>query len=250
MGPCEHGFAPAVFFCVYILYTDESEIAPKDARSGAFVLAGVSVFERQTHWLAKELEQIAGRFDADNPQNIELHGSPMLTGRKGFWRKQPKDERRKAIEDALRVLAESHRSNRVFAIVVEDGATEDNPMEYAYEQLASRFDQYLMRLHKKGERQRGMVLFDKSKHERVLQSLTSLYRDKGHRWGRLANFAEVPAFIDSRASRLIQLADLVAYAVNRWRQGDDRFYEIIRPRFDFDGGKTHGLHLKTKNARD
>lgn len=56
------------------------------------------------------------------------------------------------------------------------------------------------------------------------------------------NLAEVPVFLDSRASRLIQLADLVAYSVfQKFERGDTRFFDIITHRFDAVGGVVHGL---------
>ena len=41
----------------------------------------------------------------------------------------------------------------------------------------------------------------------------------------IPTYAEVPVFLDSKASRLIQLADLVAYALFRHHEhNDNRFY--------------------------
>ena len=227
---------------MHILYIDESG-HPLDPQQKYFVLAGVSVFERQTHWLVEKLNEIAKRFNPAEPGSVELHGSPMFGGKK-FWRTHTRTTRSEAIKDALRVLANSHHSNRIFAAVVTPDAVEEEPMEYAFLQVASRFDHYLTRLHKQNNTQRGMMLFDKSAHERNLQSLTTLYRDEGHKWGTFRNFSEVPAFIDSKASRLIQLADLVAYSIYRKWCGDDQFYKIIEPRFDSYDGKQHGLHVK------
>jgi Protein of unknown function (DUF3800) len=54
----------------------------------------------------------------------------------------------------------------------------------------------------------------------------------------------VPLFLDSKASRLIQLADIVAYAVFRYyEKGDNRFFPIIQSRFDSEGSVKHGLHV-------
>ncbi|MBS0417309.1 MAG: DUF3800 domain-containing protein [Proteobacteria bacterium] len=65
----------------------------------------------------------------------------------------------------------------------------------------------------------------------------------GHRWGTTKNYAEVPVFLDSRASRLIQLADLVAFALfRRYEQGDGIFFDSIRDCFDNEGGVVHGLY--------
>ncbi len=47
---------------MYLLYLDESG-SVKDASQQYFVLAGVALFERQTHWLAEKLENIAARID-------------------------------------------------------------------------------------------------------------------------------------------------------------------------------------------
>lgn len=83
---------------------------------------------------------------------------------------------------------------------------------------------------------------DESKHEQPLQGLARRYRVLGGRWGHFRNLAEVPLFVDSRASRLVQIADLVAYAT--WRKyqfQDGRFFEQLVPLFDAQGGVIHGL---------
>lgn len=248
VGPRRQGSTPDGLFLIprsmHILYVDESGRLGDVAQPSYFILAGVSVFERQTYWLAKELDDIAARFNPAEPQEVELHGSPMAT-RKGRWRRHSLEDREQAIKDAMQVLAQPRANNRLFVVVAEPGEVDGSPMKYAFTQLASRFDRYLMRRHK--NQQRGIMLFDKSVHEETIQSLAALYRDKGHQWGKLHKFAEVPAFIDSRASRLIQLADLAAYAVNLRMRGDDRFYKIIEPKIDRDRhtGELYGLHLRT-----
>ena len=63
-------------------------------------------------------------------------------------------------------------------------------------------------------------------------------------WGVIRNFSEVPLFLDSKASRLIQLADIIAYSIFRhFEKGDSSFFSIIEPRFDSEGGIVHGLHI-------
>lgn len=232
---------------MHLLYTDESEIFLQgESRPRYFALVGVSVFERQTHWLSADLEKIAARFNSGESRGVELHGSPMFSGNGKFWRSQPKEARIQAIKDVLAVLANSHPGNRIFAVVVEKDAAAENPMQYAFEQLATRFDYYLGRIgYRQKDRQTGMILFDKSAHEITIQSAAAMYRNEGHQWGQLKYFAEVPAFIDSRSSRLIQLADIVAYAINRkMARNDEEFYKIIESRFDSADGKIHGLHIK------
>lgn len=228
---------------MYLLYVDESGHTA-DPLQEYFILCGVAVFERQGWWIANELDQIAARFDPANPSEVELHGSPMLQGR-GAWKQHGRPSREQAMKDALSVLTASHPSNRLFATVVRKSAiSPQDPVVYGFEQMASRFDRYLGRLHKRGDTQRGLILFDKSSHEASLQKLAHNFRTLGHQWGILRNLSEVPVFIDSRASRLIQLADLVAFSLFRmWEKQDDRFYTIIRDRFDREGNVVHGLHV-------
>lgn len=231
---------------MHILYADESYGFPPGSNTYRyFILSGVSVYESQTFQLSEKLNSIAARFNG-GAESVELHGSPMFGGEKR-WRKHAKEARIAAIKDVLRTLAESHRGNRIFASVVERGADDAHAMEYAFAQIVSRFDQYLGRLTYQNKRpQRGVILFDKSVREKFIQSAAAVYRDTGHQWGKLKYQAEVPVFIDSRASRLIQLADIVAYAINRKiAHGDPQFYGIIQSRFDAHGGKIHGLHIKT-----
>jgi hypothetical protein len=227
---------------MYLLYADESGTT-HDPNQQYFVLACSCAFERQGFWLASELDKIASRFNPADPASVELHGSPMLAG-KGMWRYHPLIDREQAIRDALDVLAQSHQSNRLFASVIRKSAVSPrDPVETAFEQVASRFDRYLMRLHYAGDTQRGLIIFDKTTCETTLQSLAADFRTVGHTWGIIRNFSEVPLFLDSKASRLIQLADLVAYAVFRhFEKNDSRFYSLIESRFDSDGGIVHGLH--------
>jgi hypothetical protein len=58
----------------------------------------------------------------------------------------------------------------------------------------------------------------------------------------VTNLAEVPVFLNSRASRLVQLADLIAYATFRNFNGNDpALFDLIVNRCDADQGVVHGL---------
>ncbi len=89
------------------------------------------------------------------------------------------------------------------------------------------------------------MVFDKSTTEQRIQNLAREFKYVGHRWGTTKNYAEVPVFLDSRASRLIQLADLVSYAMfRRYEHGDGELFDVIRNCFDTEGGVVHGLYEK------
>jgi len=234
---------------VYLLYVDESGAAT-DPTQKHFVLAGVAVFERQSHWVEQELNDIASRFNQHDPYSIELHGSPMRSG-KGQWNRIKRDERFRAIADALKngVLLQHKRMSgmRLFgAVINKSSISGEDPVVHAFENITIRFDQFLKRLHNKNRNtQRGIMLFDKSTTEQRIQTLAREFKYTGHKWGKTNNYAEVPVFLDSKASRLIQLADLVAYALFRfYEHGDAMFYDIIKDCFDFEGGVKHGLYVQ------
>ncbi len=224
---------------LHVLYLDDSG-STIDPAQNHVVLGGVSLFERQTHWIGKGLDTIAARFNGADPASIELHGSPMLNGR-GFWRRIPVSERVRAINDSLGLLANA-RSARVFAVAIEKATFGPNDaIEAAFEEICRRFDEMLMYLHRRGDTQRGVIIFDKSTKETTIQGLAREFKAVGHQWGVLRNMAEVPSFIDSKASRLVQLADLVAYSVFRGHEKNDRqFFQQFEHRIYQMNGVRHG----------
>lgn len=233
---------------MHLLYLDESGSVADPAQQ-YFVLAGVAVFERSTHWVEQSLNRVACKFSPQNPYAVELHGSPMRSGRDG-WKSYPLPDRLDAIKEALRVgVAEQNRKSiRLFGAVIRKGALSgEDPVTHAFEQLSSRFDLFLKRLYNKyNNPQRGVMLFDKSSTEQRIQNLAREFKYTGHTWGKTSNYAEVPVFLDSKASRLIQLADLVAFALFRnYEHQDPTFYDVIKHCFDAEGGVEHGLYTRT-----
>lgn len=105
---------------------------------------------------------------------------------------------------------------------------------------------FLGRLYlKQKDPQRGIILFDNCSTEQRIQTLAREFKRSGHTYGKLRNFAEVPVFMDSQASRLIQLADLVAYALfRRYEHNDSKYFDVISACFDQDGGIVHGLYVR------
>lgn len=216
---------------MYLLYLDESGHA-YDARTKFFVLAGFCVFERQTHWLESHIDPIAERFSTTDPRGIEFHGAPMRAG-KDEWQGIKPADRVQAVVDILALLADRQLKLKVFASVIEKSTMPtDEIVQRSFENVASEFDKYLTSLYlaRNSNAQRGLVIVDKTSYEEKLQALSRVFKHEGHTNGKLRNFAEVPLFLDSKASRLIQMADLIAYWIFRYfESGDDRGYKLIEP---------------------
>lgn len=233
---------------MYLLYLDDSGSAANQDESH-LVLGGISVFERQVHWLTGELDSLAANLSPSNPDAVEFRASEIFSGRKAPWKNMPKDRRCQVIRKVLEVLAHSHESTRAFACAVHKTSyPSKDPMALAFEHLCNRFDLQLKRLYAtENNPQRGLIILDESSYETSLQHMARQFRSLGTRWGVLRNITEVPLFVDSKASRLVQLADHVAYAVFRRYQAKDASYlDVILTRFDSERGKLHGLvHAQT-----
>ena len=237
---------PSIF--VYLLYLDGSGSVRNPAERH-FVLAGVAVFERVIYHLISETDQFVSTLGVGPVHDVELHASVMANGSKAPWKgRMVRKDRLATIEKGLDLLKNANRSVTAFAVVVDKQAVSpDDPVERAFEEICNRFNLFLGRLwNRKREQHRGLVVMDKSHYEETLQGLARRFRDQGTRWGNLRNLAEVPLFVDSTASRLIQIADLLAWAVwRRYEHADTRYFDRIVRRFDTEGGVIHGLvHFK------
>jgi len=232
---------------MYLLYLDDSG-SVRNPADKHIVLAGLAVFERQPHWFSSRLDDIAKRVWPDSPQSLEFRGADIRGGKK-HWRGVGKQDREEAYREALGAIRGSHLVRLFGAAVHKVAVSPDDPMEYAFEQVCNRLDRFLGRLHHAGNTQRGLIVLDKSAYETSLQGLARNFRTDGHRWGQLYNLADVPLFVDSRATRMIQYADMIAYAVRRYYEnGDSSLFDIISHRFDAEGGVIHGLTHYTPAA--
>jgi len=226
---------------MYLLYLDDAgSVGAADQRH--FVLSGICLFERQVHYLVKGLDELAEQISPHDSENLEFHGSHMLPG-KGFWRSVGKAQRRKYIRHALAEARKLQGVWALFGVAVDKVAiSPEDPVEFAFEQLCSRFDTFLKRQFRKGNKQRGLIILDKSTRETRLQSLATEFGKSGHRYGVLHSVADVPMFVDSSATRAIQYADLVSYALwQKFEKGQSEFFNVVGDAFDADGGVVHGL---------
>ena len=238
---------------MFILYIDGSgSVSNPDEKH--FILAGVAVFERTVFHAIKALDDTVDSFGLDHPSGeIELHGNPMLQGKVAPWKSVARPRRVELMKETLGVLTGAAKNARAFGIVVDkQSISPSDPVEYAFEEICNRFNLFLNRnFRSRGgraeDKQKGLVVMDESNYEQPLQALARNFRISGTRWGHLRNMAEVPLFINSQASRLIQLADMLAFALwRKYEKSDSTFFDPIVSKFDADGGVIHGLvHRKS-----
>ncbi len=233
---------------MYLLYLDDSG-SPNNTSEEHFVLGGFCIHENGLYWLNTHLDELAEQIDPAHPQYIEFHASETFRGKTAPWDKMTKDQRRKVIKDVLSVASKESKTISVFACAVHKTSYPNvDPVKLAFEDLCQRFQFFLNRIYVesgKKNSQQGIIILDKSSYENSLQSLATHFRNNGTRWGNLNNIREVPLFVDSKASRGIQLADHIAYSVfRRYEAGDINYFNIIQGCFDSKDGKIHGLAHK------
>lgn len=238
---------------MYLLYLDDSG-SSANINEEHLVLGGVIVFERQIHWIESELNELAKEVDPDNPDDVEFHASEIFSGRIHPWNQLTnKEERINVILKVLSILSQSHETTQALACAVhKQSFTDTDPMEIAFEELCNRFDLHLKYKYRViDEAHRGIIIVDKSSYETSLQRLALDFKRHGTRWRSIVNLAEAPMFIDSKVSRLIQLADHIAYAVfRRYEAKDSKYLDTIINRFLLEEGKLHGLVHKYHSPKE
>ncbi|WAB84079.1 DUF3800 domain-containing protein [Microcella daejeonensis] len=248
---------------MYLLFVDESGTHPGPH---PFVLGGIAVHEDDAVTLQKTIDSIVVKHLGRIPPNLdeyELHASEMRNAKKpkvdngqkvSIWANVPRSVRLAILDDAYDEIANfttlKHELPTVlFGVAVEKDFHSDwSPIErerWAYEVLLGKFDVMLKTLrNNRNLPNRGLVIHDRRVvAERDIQTWTAQWRVTAERIGQLRNLADVPLFSDSRATRLLQLADIVSYAVFRnynQQSPSDREFQKIWQGFHSENSVTHG----------
>lgn len=136
-----------------------------------------------------------------------------------------------------------------FCVIVDSRFHQgDSPVrreKFAYEVLLNKFDVMLKASRTdSGRSNKGLVIHDERLvAERDIQAWTSEWRKSAGTIGQLRNLADVPLFADSRATRLLQVADLISYAAFRNylpNAPDSTNFDKIWHLFHATGGAVHG----------
>lgn len=143
------------------------------------------------------------------------------------------DERRQAVLDVAETVS-NWGFARLFAECVDKSHFDPvrSPRsidEQAFEQVVSRFERYLQRASSP-QRNHGLLVHDNNetvarKHTRMMRS----FHATGTLWTSVDCIIETPMFVDSELTRMIQIADLCAYALRRYLENDETW--LFRPIF-------------------
>ena len=236
----------AAFF-MHLLYLDDSG-SVGNLGEDYLVLAGISMYETQAYHLSNELDKIAESINPQNPSDVEFHASEIFARRTAPWNGMSRDDVKNVLKQVLKLVADSANTTYLFACAIHKSSFDGlDPMKLAFEDLCQRFNSYLAKVNADGDRQKGLLILDESSYETSLQELAKNFRKIGTQWGSVKHLADIPFFVNSKASRIIQIADHVAYSVfRRYNSGDTQYFDIIAHKFFQSDSIVHGLAHKQK----
>jgi hypothetical protein len=124
-----------------------------------------------------------------------------------------------------------------------------NIEEQCFEQIVSRFEQYLKSIEKgSSESCLGLLIHDNN--ETIAKKHTELmraFRQSGTLWTKVKHIIEAPLFVDSQLTSMVQIADVCAYVLRRYLENnDDTLFDLIFQRADRKDDIVVGIRHFTK----
>lgn len=237
---------------MWLLYLDESGTVGQHSN---FVLGGVAVFEGQVYNTTRALNDVAEVAFPDAHQSVELHVRELRNLAYGKTKQFSKEQFFSTMDNLAQVIRNSAPYGLALlgtVVHIPSLYPGNEPYPAVFEDVCSRFNAFLVNKHKRGDTQKGMVILDFSSQQDKIRQVAAVSRVRGDRWGhQWVNLPEAPLFVESSASRLVQLADYVAHALfRRYEFGQARDLDKILRRFDSEEGVIHGIgHIIFKKER-
>jgi Protein of unknown function (DUF3800) len=196
----------------------------------------------------EKLDRAARRAAVERQRTIQLLA--LQNKQKSNYRQVKKDfahtrayihltfkERKNLVVDAATLISK-WSSLRLFAECIDK--TYFNPAsfrsvdEQAFEQVVSRFEQYLVNTEESHNRNYGLLVHDNN--DTVARKHTALMRQfhaKGTLWTNITRIIDTPLFVNSSLTSMVQIADLCAYSLRRYLEnGEKELFQLIFARAD------------------
>ncbi|MFZ2095757.1 MAG: DUF3800 domain-containing protein [Anaerolineales bacterium] len=121
--------------------------------------------------------------------------------------------------------------------------------EQCFEQIVSRFEQYLTIIGK-GSNDPCLGLLIHDNNETIALKHTNLMRafhKSGTLWTKIKHIIETPLFVDSQLTSMVQVADVCAYVLRRYLENnEDALFDLIFTRADRKDDIVVGIRHFTK----
>ncbi|MBN2005391.1 MAG: DUF3800 domain-containing protein [Anaerolineae bacterium] len=124
--------------------------------------------------------------------------------------------------------------------------------EQSFEQIVSRFEQYLQIMDKNTPTTQCFGLLVHDNNETVAKRHTELmknFHQKGTFWTKITNIIETPLFVDSQLTSMVQIADVCAYALRRYLENnEEELFDFVFQRADRKDNIVVGVRHFTHSA--
>jgi len=120
--------------------------------------------------------------------------------------------------------------------------------EQTFEQVVSRFEQYLESTGNNEHRNYGLLIHDNNHtvSKKHTELMCEFFKD-GTLWTKVHNIIETPLFVDSKLTSMVQIADLCSYSIRRYLEnGEDELFDHIFNRAD----RRYGLAVGVRHYTD
>jgi hypothetical protein len=211
---------------VYLFYLDESGDPSGFDDADNFVLAGVAVHEGQVRRLSQQVDHLQREFFPDIHVPLEFHPQHIYAG-KGRFRPIPKPQRVEMLRRVCNLMAAAGFPNLIAfasAIHVSSVADSSQILRSCLEDICECFNAFLVRQYKAGFKDKGLLIMDRSGRESRVREIMADFERRGTKRGYLGNITDVPYFAESNHTRMLQLADSLAFAVGRYVNAADESY--------------------------
>lgn len=218
---------------MYLLYLDESG-EPNFGDQTNFVLGAVAVFEGEIYKLSVQLDDIQRSYFPHLKMPLSFHATD-IHGARGQFRALLRSEREALMSElysTIHVAAFPRLVAFATDMHVSAAENEDQVLHDTFQDLIQRFNTFLKRQHQAGHTQKGLVIIDQA-HQKNYRQLLASFQREGTEFGYIMNIIDIPYFAGSHDTRMIQLADLCAYAVFRnYEHSDPKYFDAMLERFD------------------
>jgi Protein of unknown function (DUF3800) len=124
--------------------------------------------------------------------------------------------------------------------------------EQAFEQVVSRFEQWVTRQSPPGPAQQNFALIVHDMNQTVAAKHSNMMRQffkSGTLWTTIKHIVETPFFVDSSLTRMVQMADVCAWALRRFCENNEEdIFNIVFQRADRYSGHVVGVRHFSNNS--
>ncbi len=241
---------------MYLIYVDESGTLNVKDSSKFYVLSSIIVHEYNWVDINEKIDQLKVKhFPKCNPVDFEFHMSD-ITHKKGVFKQKSKSDLFIIIRDIFTLISTIDCTIICIAMIKEQIGNPKKIEHISLKYLLERFERNLEEKNKdKQNKDLGLIIMDgieRSVDFGRLKTVREVRREFNAQYKKETFLIEDPVFVDSHYRSLIQLADAIAFCVQRTFQESnektDLFkecFELIKDKFAVNSkGEIEGAGLK------